>query len=140
MRAVMFHRCGQPLTLETVSDPVPGRGEVVIEVGRCGICGSDVHLTNEPGYYAENSLIGHEYAGTVVAVGKDVERYRIGDVVSGMPLGGCGHCRLCALGMPLTCENPAEMSYHMGAFADFVRVSERWSLRVPSSLSMADGA
>ena len=46
MRAAVFHKAGQPLSIETVADPRPAAGEVVLQVARAGICGSDLHMVN----------------------------------------------------------------------------------------------
>lgn len=140
MRAVMFRGPDKPIAIETIPDPTPGPGELILKVGRCGICGSDVHLTQGHEWYPIDTPLGHEFAGEVVALGAGVEDYKIGDVVTGMPSAGCGHCRPCVEGLPLFCQNPAEMTNCSGAFADYVRVVGRTSIKLPSSLSMADGA
>src|SRR5579863_3354390 len=97
---------GQALEIETLEDPVPGPSDLVVKVGRCGICGTDLHMTSGHGWdFPVGTVLGHEYAGEVVAVGKDVERYRPGDRVSGMAKAGCGACEACFRGMPLLCAN-----------------------------------
>ncbi len=140
MRAVMYYGPDVPITVETIADPVPGPGELVLKVGRCGICGSDVHLTQEHGWMPVGMPLGHEFAGEVVAVGKDVEDFRLGDVVTALPAAGCGHCVACAEGLPMLCERPAEMTFCAGGFADYVRIVARTAVKLPGSLSMADGA
>ena len=90
MRAVMFRGPDKPIALETVPDPTPGPGELILKVGRCGICGSDVRLTEQHGWYLIDTALGHEYAGEVVAMGAGVDDYKIGDIVTGMPSAGCG--------------------------------------------------
>ena len=138
MRGIVFHRAGAPLTLEQVPDPEPGPGELILRVGRCGICGSDVHLTESHGWFPEQGVLGHEFAGEVVAIGKDVANYAVGDAVSSMPVGGCGRCAGCHSGNAMLCE--AGFIPYQGGFADYVRVGARSSTKLPSTLSLADGA
>lgn len=138
MRAVYFEKVGDPLKLITMDDPEPGEGEMVIKVARCGICGSDAHLTQVHGFYPEQAVLGHEFSGEVVAVGKGVSHYREGDRITAMPSGGCGQCAACKHGVPLYCEKGA--TGYMGGFADYMRVSANTSVHLPESLSLADAA
>ena len=138
MRGVYFEKAGVPLRLEILPDPEPAAGELVIKVSRCGICGSDVHLTTVHGYYPENSLLGHEFAGEVVAVGREVEGFRCGDRITAMPAAGCGRCAACVQGAALLCAHGP--GNYAGGFADYMRVSASTSMQLPKTLSMADGA
>jgi threonine dehydrogenase-like Zn-dependent dehydrogenase len=138
VRAVFFERAGLPLKLMAMDVPEPGPGEMVIKVHRCGICGSDVHLTAEPGFYPENSIIGHEHAGEVVALGKGVEGFKIGSKVAAMPFAGCNACLACLSGQFLLCER-GPVPY-AGGFADYLKVSASTSVLLPDTLSLADGA
>ena len=92
MKAAVFKGAGQALCIESVPDPVPGSGEMVIKVGRCGVCGTDLHRTeaHEGFTLPAGSMLGHEFAGEVVALGKGVEGFRRGDGITAMPLAGCG--------------------------------------------------
>ena len=86
MRAAIFKGAGQPLSVEDLPDPEPGPGEAIIKVGRCGICGSDIHMTSGHGAdYPVGTVLGHEYAGDVVAIGKHVSRIKLGDRITAMP-------------------------------------------------------
>ena len=70
MRAAVFHEPGTPLTVENVDDPSPAAGQVVIAVKRCGICGTDLHATEEhDGLLVPGTVMGHEFAGEIVEVG-----------------------------------------------------------------------
>jgi threonine dehydrogenase-like Zn-dependent dehydrogenase len=91
MRAAVFKTANTPWAIETVADPIPLAGEAVIKVGRCGICGTDLNMTSGKGYdFPCESVLGHEYAGEVVALAKDVSTLKIGDIVTAMPAAGCG--------------------------------------------------
>jgi len=74
MKAAVFHGIGRKLCIEAMPDPTPGPGEVVVKVGRCGICGSDLHMTEDPMFgVPAGAVLGHEFAGEIAAVGKGVE-------------------------------------------------------------------
>jgi len=139
MRAAVFKGIGLPMVIEQLPDPTPDAGEVVLQVGRCGICSSDFHFTDgrsdtfrfEPG-----SVLGHEYSGTIVATGSGVTRVKVGDNVACMPHCGCGRCGFCLGGRQIYCDHRRAS----GGYAEYVLHHENAMVRMPSSLSMADGA
>ena len=91
MRAVVHQGLHKKLALETLADPAPGPGEVLLSVARCGICGSDLHMTEDPAFGVDKgAVLGHEFAGEIVALGKGVARFKIGDPVSVVPIASCG--------------------------------------------------
>lgn len=140
MRAAIFKGAGLPLAIENIPDPTPGPGEVVMKVGRCGICGSDLHMTDghSPAFsYPAGSQLGHEFAGEVVAVGAGVSRLKVGDRITALPFHGCGKCATCLSGKPNFC---AEFSGNAPGFAEYALTAERVAIKLPSSLSMEDGA
>lgn len=139
MKAAVFKGAGQPLAVEDRPIPVPGRGQVLIAVRRCGICGSDLAMTasDSPVTFAAGCVPGHEYAGEVVALGKDVAGLHVGDVVSAFPVAGCGACEACRGGDPYGCSN---CTYLMGGFADYALAPADLCVRLPRSLSLSDGA
>jgi len=138
MKAAVFKEVGRPLVLESRPDPVPRRDEVVIKVGRCGICSSDLHMTaGHVVTFPGDSVLGHEYAGEVVEVGADVRSLKIGDRITALPMAGCGACAECLRGFPLAC---ASMRPMMSGYAQYALAAERWAVKLPSSLSLADGA
>jgi threonine dehydrogenase-like Zn-dependent dehydrogenase len=138
MRAGVFKGVGRPLAIENRPDPTPGDGEIVIKVGRCGVCGTDLAMSDGSGQVFEtDSVIGHEFAGDIVAVGRGVGRLRMGDRVTSMPFTGCGHCATCLSGRPNFC---AEFRGMAGGFAEYVVSTERTAIKLPATLSLADGA
>lgn len=138
MRAAVFKGAGIPLVVETVDDPTPGEGQAVIKVQRCGVCGTDLHMTSGHGNDAPlGSVIGHEYCGEVVAVGKGVENLKVGQFVTAMPVGGCGHCAPCVSGYPMAC---VQMEGLVGGFGEYMKIAANSSVILPSTLSPADGA
>ncbi|WP_429525152.1 alcohol dehydrogenase catalytic domain-containing protein [Paraburkholderia youngii] len=112
----------------------------MLKIHRCGICGSDLHMTDGHAPHftlPENSTLGHEFAGEVVAVGKGVEKLKIGDAVTALPFVGCGHCATCLSGKPNFC---AQFKGAAAGFAQYAVVAERVTTRLPKTLSMEDGA
>ena len=139
MKAAIFQGAGRPLAIEERPEPSPGPGEVVIKVGRVGICGSDLHMTSEPGtMIPAGTIMGHELAGEVVALGKGVTSLRIGERVAPMPFVGCGHCAACDDGRPHHCAQ-VRLGVVTG-FAQFSRVGVNDCIVLPPELADEDGA
>ncbi|HZP29172.1 MAG TPA: alcohol dehydrogenase catalytic domain-containing protein [Acidimicrobiia bacterium] len=141
MRAAVYREQGR-IDVEERPLPEVGPGEVLVEVSHCGICGSDIHFVLE-GWGAPGSVEGHEYSGTVVAVGPGVTRWRVGDAVVGGPAPRCGTCEYCLAGRPQLCTERAptgEGVHTDGAFAEYVRAPESAILRIPDGVSMRAAA
>lgn len=138
MKAAIYPGQGQPIVIEDRPDPTPADDGLVIKVHRCGICGTDLSMTKgEMWDYGANATIGHEYAGEVVAVGKNAGGYKIGDHIAVLPSGTCGKCEGCAGGNPVLCRN-AEGVMH--GFAEYAAVPTSVAVKMPSVLTMNDGA
>lgn len=138
MRAVVMQGLQRPLKVETLADPTPGAGEVVVRVARCGICGSDLHMTEDAAYGKRaGDVLGHEFAGEVVALGRGVEDMALGDLVSVIPLASCGHCATCLAGEPAWC---AHFGLQGGGYAEYAVTRPNQCIRLPTSASLADGA
>ncbi|SCW38401.1 (R,R)-butanediol dehydrogenase / meso-butanediol dehydrogenase / diacetyl reductase [Sphingobium faniae] len=138
MKAAVFRNPGQPLVVEEVPLPAPGRGAALIRVARCGICGSDLHFTERHAQTAPSgTILGHEYAGEVVALGAGCERLRVGDRVIAMPIWGCGSCGACRADRPIHCIRLRPM---LGGFAEYALIGEAVAHRLPALVSFADGA
>jgi threonine dehydrogenase-like Zn-dependent dehydrogenase len=97
MRAVVIAEPGT-VELATLDDPAPDRRDVVVQVAACGICGTDLHILQGEFAPALPIVPGHEFAGEVVAVGRDVDDVRIGNKVAVDPTLYGGECRQCRLG------------------------------------------
>src|SRR3954447_7895641 len=98
-RAAGFHGAGGPLAAEAVPRPEPGRGEVLLQVGAAGVCGSDVHFAIEgsPVGFVPITL-GHEVAGTVAELGPGVDGPRVGARMVVNALLTDGTCQQCLAG------------------------------------------
>ena len=138
MKAAVFHALDRPLVVETVADPTPGPDELVIKVGRCGICGSDLHMTREPLFGLQpGAVLGHEFSGEIVEVGKNVNSLKAGDRVAVAPLRGCGSCASCLAGEPSWCQR---MMLQGGGYAEYATATGRQCRKLPESTSVSDGA
>ena len=120
-------------------DPKPGLQEVVLEVQACGVCGSDMHFyeTDEddyilyPGLTKFPTILGHEFSGKVVEVGKDVELLKVGDMVTVEEMIWCGRCIPCRNGYPNHCTNLEELGFTIpGAFANYIAVDEKFCWKI----------
>lgn len=138
MRAAVMQGLHKPLVIETMPDPTPGAGELVVKVGRCGICGSDLHMTEDPVYgKGAGDVLGHEFAGEVVALGKGTEGVALGDLVSVIPLASCGTCASCRSGEVAYCDH---FGLQGGGYAEFAITRPNQCVKLPASASLADGA
>jgi (R,R)-butanediol dehydrogenase/meso-butanediol dehydrogenase/diacetyl reductase len=138
MKAVTFQELHQPLAFESLPDPTPGEGQVVVRVGRCGICGSDLHMTEDAAYGCRHGdVLGHEFAGEVVALGRGTEGLKTGELVSVIPLKSCGQCEHCRKGEVQWC---VQFGLQGGGYAEYALTRPNQCIRLPADLSLADGA
>ncbi len=128
MRAVVY-RGKNDVRLETVPVPAIGRGEVLVRIHTCGICGTDLKKIHT-GSHSAPRIFGHEMAGTIVAIGEGVSDYQAGDRVMAfhhIPCGTCYYCRKktfaqCAVYKQVGTTAGFEPSG--GGFAEYIRVTE----------------
>lgn len=139
MPAAVYHAPGD-LRIEERPVPEPGPRDVLIEVSHCGICGTDLHLVLE-GMGRPGAVGGHEYSGTIVARGVEVdERWALGTRVVGGDAPSCGRCRACRAGRASLCARLAhpleEGGAELGAFAPYKRLPADRLHRVPEELPL----
>ena len=153
MRALRFH-AARDLRVENVDEPPgPGAGEVVVQIASCGICGTDLHeyvagpivtpVEPHPLTGAQNpQILGHEFAGDVVATGAGVTSVREGDRVAIMPLAYCGTCAYCRRGLQHLCATMGcvGLSHAWGGMAQLATVAEYQVVRLPDEVSYQQGA
>jgi 2-desacetyl-2-hydroxyethyl bacteriochlorophyllide A dehydrogenase len=134
MAAAVLRGPGQ-VVVEEVDVPPIGPGDVLVEVELCGVCGSDLHMALE-GWGEAGSWLGHEWIGTVAAVGDGVDRWRPGDVVVGGPTVRCGACAMCLAGRPSLCadRDTPGIGLEQGAFATYKQVAAGELLALPEGL------
>ena len=125
------------LELREVPVPVPGAGEVLIEVKACGICGTDVHVLHDKFPYWPPVILGHEFSGRIAELGKEVSHYQVGDRVVGEPhTQACGHCYLCRTGNIQICSSKRSPGWGIdGALTSYLKMPERLLHRIPEGMS-----
>lgn len=128
--------------VQTLPDPTPGPGEVVVAPRAVGICGTDLHIIDGDFPPAPYPLVpGHEFAGDVVAVGTGVRRLSVGDRVAVDPSLFCGHCTYCQRQRGNLCENwGATGDTVNGAFAELVAVPAGNAYVIADSMSWGAAA
>ena len=146
MKALLLSQYRQ-LELIDLAVPEPGRDEVLIRVAACGICGSDVHgYDGSSGRRIPPIVMGHEAAGTIAALGKDVKKFSEGDRVTFDSTIYCGSCANCDRGDVNLCDNRQVVGVscgdyrRAGAFAEFVAVPARIVYRLPEILPFEEAA
>lgn len=124
MRAMYYEAFEARPEIRTLPDPTPSEDGVVIAVGASGLCRSDWHgwMGHDPDI-ALPHVPGHELAGKVVATGRGVVRFKIGDRVTVPFVSGCGHCGECHSGNQQVCPNQFQPGFtHWGSFAEYVGI------------------
>jgi 2-desacetyl-2-hydroxyethyl bacteriochlorophyllide A dehydrogenase len=148
MRAFVISGPGQG-EVRDVEPPLPRPGEVVIDVERAGVCGTDVELfIGEMAYLHSGDAgyplrIGHEWCGRVSALGADVDRRWLGQRVTGDTMLGCGHCPRCTSGRQHLCENRYEVGIRRGwpgALAEQLPMPVSALRELPDSVDPVRGA
>jgi L-iditol 2-dehydrogenase len=144
MRALVKTAKGKGFVeLKDVPTPTIGDDEVLINVKACGICGTDLHIYHDEFPYYPPVILGHEFSGTIAAVGKNVRDWRVGDRVVGEPhTMACGVCALCRTGNRQICPHKRSPGWGIdGAFAPLMRWPEPALLhRIPDSLDFPAAA
>ncbi|MDG2003800.1 MAG: alcohol dehydrogenase catalytic domain-containing protein [Novosphingobium sp.] len=138
MKVAIFNGAGKPVTIEERPEETPGSGELLLSIGRCGICGSDISMTSGSAFdYATGRPIGHEFAGEVIELGRDVSGIKVGDRLACIPSGPCGKCAMCLAGRTLFCSEGTSL---FGGFGERKAIPATAGFLLPDSVSMAEGA
>jgi L-iditol 2-dehydrogenase len=145
MKAAMYYGIGD-VRYEETDVPIIGPGEILVKVGTALTCGTDVktYKRGHPILIKHTpALFGHEYAGTIEAVGEGVQSFKEGMRVVATNSAPCGECYFCKRNMPNLCAQLKD-SLVNGAFAEYIRVPEgvvRWNThQIPDSLSFRNAA
>ncbi len=144
MKAAIYREYRGPITVENLPDPVPRPDGVVLRVESNGICRSDWHgwVGHDPDIVLPH-VPGHEIAGVVEEVGRDVRRWKTGDRVSVPFIAGCGRCRPCRTGNQQVCERQFQPGFHgWGGFAERValRHADLTLAALPDEIRFVDAA
>lgn len=106
------------MEIREVPVPIPGTGEVLIEIEAVGICCTDLKIKDDHFIYKPPVIIGHEFSGTVSRLGDGVKQWEIGDrVVSEQHTLACGHCHFCLTGKRQFCHSKRSPGYMIDAIA-----------------------
>lgn len=141
MKAAVLYGKDDIRCVETGEPKIEKEHEVKVQVKACGICNSDVPrvLDGTARYFP--IILGHEFAGIVTEVGKDVENVKVGDHVAGIPLVPCMDCDTCKSGNYALCKNYSFIgSRQSGAYAEYVVVPDTNVLKIDESISFEQGA
>jgi len=134
------------MEIREIEVPVPKEKQVLVKLEYVGICGSDVHYLEygKIGDFIVNGdfILGHECAGTIVAVGSGVEKLKVGDKVALEPGCTCGQCEFCKTGRYNLCpdvEFLATPPYH-GCLMNYIAFPENMAFKLPDMISTKEGA
>ena len=136
-------------SVEDVAAPTPSAHDLVVDVERVGICGTDVEFFTGEMAYLDQGLthyplrLGHEWTGTVTAAGSSANDHWIGKRVTGDTMLGCGHCRFCLGGHQHVCPDRREVGITdgwAGALAEQLLIPARFAFEIPSTVSVTAAA
>nr|WP_298724095.1 zinc-dependent alcohol dehydrogenase family protein [uncultured Ferrovibrio sp.] len=143
MRAMLLHSAGRPLVMTETPEPNPGSQEIVVKVAACGVCRTDLHVVDGELRQPKLPIIpGHEIVGHVIALGRDVDTFKLGDRV-GIPWLGwtCGICSYCRNGQENLCEQARFTGYQIdGGYAERAVVDHRYCFPIPDGISDVEAA
>lgn len=143
MKAAKFYNKFD-LRIEDLTEPEVGENDVLIKVHACGICGTDMHIFDgDEGAAATPSgtVLGHEFSGEILKVGRRVADFKAGDRVCVDPNKLCGKCRFCKGGIGHFCEHITGIGTTVnGGFSEMCRVPESQCYKIPDSLSYEEAA
>ncbi|MGZ6186809.1 MAG: zinc-dependent alcohol dehydrogenase [Candidatus Binataceae bacterium] len=141
MKAAVYKQPNEMAVID-VPRPVAGRGEVVLKVHACGICGSDLHAVQYGFGMPPDSVMGHEFCGEIVEIGPQVGGYAIGDRVTSLPYIGCNTCEPCVAGKGMHCEDIRGLGLGQlpGAYAEYVMCGAKSLFKLPDNVDSRLGA
>ncbi len=144
MKAIIFEKFGGELSVKQVPDPSPKPDGVVIKVAATGLCRSDWHgwIGHDPDIKLPH-IPGHELAGTIAAVGKDVHNFSVGDRVTVPFVCACGSCPQCRTDNQQVCDRQSQPGFtHWGSFAEYVALdyADTNLVTLPQEINMETAA
>lgn len=124
MKAIVKREASEGLWLEDVPEPEYGINDVLVQILKTSICGTDVHIYNWDAWAQRTipvpMVIGHEFVGRIVAMGSNVHDFRVGDIISGEGHLVCGRCRNCLAGRRHLCKDTKGIGVNRpGTFAEY---------------------
>jgi len=144
MKALVKHAPGDGnVDILDVQEPSCGENQVKVEIAYCGVCGTDIHVLHDTFRNYPPVILGHEFAGTVVEVGRQVNGVTVGDKIAGLGATAvtCGRCQYCLSGHFIFCSNRRGMGHGVdGGFARYVVMRPDQLFRVPDGLPLEEAA
>ncbi|MCZ7570100.1 MAG: alcohol dehydrogenase catalytic domain-containing protein [Ardenticatenaceae bacterium] len=124
MRAMVLEEWSAPLLLREVPVPEIGPRDALVRVRACGVCYTDIKISNHVfGWTSVPHILGHEPAGEVAAVGREVHNVSVGDHVAVAMYRGCGECEYCRTQRPNLCAKLQRVGFEVdGGYAEYLRV------------------
>ncbi|MCC7082831.1 MAG: zinc-dependent alcohol dehydrogenase family protein [Burkholderiales bacterium] len=143
MKAMQLAAAGERLALVDIPVPEPAAGQLLVRVRACGVCRTDLHVTDGELTGGKMPIVpGHEIVGEVVACGAGAERFALGGRV-GIPWLGasCGHCAFCRSGRENLCRAARFTGYHIdGGYAEYACADVRFCFALPDAYSDIEAA
>lgn len=139
MKALVKSKAAPGIWMEDVAIPSIGPNEVLIKIKKTAICGTDIHIYHWDDWAQSRIpvplVIGHEFVGTIEALGSEVSGYQIGDRVSGEGHIACGYCRNCRSGRGHICRKDISLGVtRTGAFAEYLALPATNVYRIPDTI------
>jgi len=140
MKALVKKEAKPGIWLEEIPEPKVGPNDVLIEIAKTAICGTDMHIYKWDAWAAKTipvpMAVGHEYCGRIAEVGSEVRGLKVGDRVSGEGHVTCGYCRNCRAGRRHLCRNTVGVGVNRpGAFAEFLSLPASNAFKLPDNIS-----
>jgi L-iditol 2-dehydrogenase len=144
MKALVKYASGEGnVDIREVDEPRCGEDQVKLEIAYCGICGTDIHVLHDTFRNYPPVILGHEFSGTVVEVGRKVTNATVGERVAGLGATAvtCGQCEYCRSGYFIFCANRRGMGHGVnGAFTRYVVMRPDQLYRIPENFSLDEAA
>lgn len=145
MKALVKKYAKEGIWMEDVDMPTIGSNDILVKIKKTAICGTDVHIYNWDEWSQKTipvpMVVGHEFAGVIARLGKDVKGFNIGDRVSGEGHIVCGHCRNCRGGTQHLCPNTIGIGVNrQGCFAEYLSIPAGNVYKLPDRVSDDLGA
>ncbi len=140
MKGLYFTRVSKIEVRDDLPKPQIQADEVLIKVKRCGICGSDIGSFLTGALESQQIILGHEFTGEIVEIGKEIKDLKVGDRVTANPNVPCLKCSYCRNGQEILCIHNTIGITHNGALAEFVKIRADRIHRLPDSVSFEEGA
>jgi len=140
MKALVKRQAEPGIWLQQAELPVLGHNDLLIKIRKTAICGTDIHIYNWD-EWAQRTIpvpmvVGHEYVGTVAAIGQEVSGFQVGDRVSGEGHITCGYCRNCRAGRRQLCRNTVSVGVNRpGSFAEYLVIPAVNAFKIPDNIS-----